>query len=116
MLYFPQLATGATVQFPLARRLSRRTIMNRTPDGTLVKLDDPSAASISWMLRYQGLCEAERAQIETLFEDTEGPLRTFRFSRSMRKSAEVERGPDQAYLAKGRGAADHGWCRRRRRD
>lgn len=79
MLYFPQLATGATVQFPMERSLSRRTIVNRTPDGTLVKLDDPNVAGIAWMLRYQGLTEAERAALELLFHDTEGRLQTFVF-------------------------------------
>src|ERR671910_288909 len=79
MLYFPQLATGASAQFPLEWRLIRRTIVNRTADGTLLKLDDPNAAGIAWSLRYQGLTEAERAALEALFHDTEGRLQTFLF-------------------------------------
>jgi hypothetical protein len=79
MLYFPQLATGALAQFPLQRRLTRRTIVNQAFDGTMVKLDDPSAAGISWDLSYVGLTEAERQEIETLFRDTEGRLRSFTF-------------------------------------
>jgi len=79
MLYFPQLATGATAQFPMEWMLIHRTIFNRTPDGTLVKLDDPNASGIRWTLRYQGLTEAERAAVETLFRDTEGRLHTFVF-------------------------------------
>jgi hypothetical protein len=79
MLYFPQLATGATAQFPLERRSNRRTIVNRMPDGTRVKLDDPSAAEIFWSLQYQGLTEGEREALETLFQDTEGRLQTFVF-------------------------------------
>jgi hypothetical protein len=79
MLYFPQLATGAAVQFPLGRRLIRRTVVNRMPGGDLVKLDDPNAAGITWILRYSGLTEAERSALETLFLEAEGQLRTFTF-------------------------------------
>jgi hypothetical protein len=79
MLYFPQLVTGALAQLPLERRFSRRTIVNRMPDGTLVKLHDPSVAEIAWTLQYQGLTEGERAALETLFHDTEGRLRSFLF-------------------------------------
>jgi len=79
MLYFPQLLTGAIAQFPLERRFSRRTIVNRMPDGALVKLDDPSASETSWSLQYQGLTDSERAALETFFEDTEGRLQTFIF-------------------------------------
>jgi hypothetical protein len=79
MLYFPQLATGATVQFPLDRRLTRRTIVNRMPDGSVVKLDDPNAAGLSWSLKYQGLSDLERDAIETLFCEAEGRLRPFVF-------------------------------------
>jgi hypothetical protein len=79
MLYFPQLATGASAQFPLESRLIRRTIVNRTPDGTLLKLDDPNAMGIAWMLQYQGLSETERAAFEALFHETEGRLQTFVF-------------------------------------
>jgi hypothetical protein len=79
MLYFPQLATGALAQFPLRRQLLRRTIVNQHLDGTVVKLDDPSAARITWDLRYLGLTETERQNIETLFRDAEGRLRSFTF-------------------------------------
>jgi hypothetical protein len=79
MLYFPQLATGAMVQFPLSRRLIRRTVINQMPGGDLLKLDDPQAAGISWALQYRGLTEAERLALETLFLDAEGQLRTFTF-------------------------------------
>jgi hypothetical protein len=79
MLYFPQLETGAMAQFPLDRRFIRRTILNRTPDGTLLKLDDPAAAGTAWTLQYQGLTEGERAALEELFCDAEGRLRSFTF-------------------------------------
>jgi hypothetical protein len=79
MLYFPQLATGALAQFPVVRRHVRRTVVNRMPGGDLVKLDDPGAAGMTWVLRYRGLTEAERSALETLFVEAEGQLRTFTF-------------------------------------
>ena len=79
MLYFPQLATGATAQFPLERRVMRRTIVNRMLDGSVVKLDDPKAAGISWALKYQVLTDSERAAIESLFCATQGRLQGFTF-------------------------------------
>ena len=79
MLYFPQLATGATAQFPLERRLLRRTIVNRLPDGSVVKLDDPKGAGIVWTLKYLGLTDAERDAFETMFREAQGRLRPFTF-------------------------------------
>jgi hypothetical protein len=79
MLSFPQLATGALAQFPIERRLIRRTIVNRMPDGTIVKLDDPMSTVIEWTLSYRGLADSERSAIENLFFETEGRLRPFVF-------------------------------------
>ena len=79
MLYFPQLMSGAAAQYPLTRSASRRTIVNRTPGGATVKLDDPDAAGVAWDLCYSGLSDAERMAIEKLFEDAEGRLLTFTF-------------------------------------
>jgi hypothetical protein len=79
MLYFPQLTTGAIAQFPIERRAIRRTVVNRLPDGTLVKLDDPRSAGIAWTLHYDGLSDAERLAIEALFCEAEGRLHSFLF-------------------------------------
>jgi hypothetical protein len=79
MLYYPQLSTGAVSQFPIVRQMNRRTIFNRMPDGRVLKLADPDAASVLWRLEYMGLTDAERDSIETLFLQTEGRLDTFTF-------------------------------------
>ena len=79
MLYFPQLMSGATAQYPLTRIASRRTIVNDTAGGRMVKLDDPDAAGVAWDLRYSGLNDTERTALENLFVRAEGRLLTFAF-------------------------------------
>jgi hypothetical protein len=79
MPYYPQLATGASAQFPIEREIARRTITNDFADGTRLKLDDPAAMGMFWTLRYEGLTDAERTAIEELFGSTEGRLQTFMF-------------------------------------
>jgi hypothetical protein len=79
MLYYPQLATGSAVQFPLEKQIVRRTILNRTLDGSLIKLDDPQFGGIAWTLRYTGLTDGEREMLETFFRQAEGRLQPFTF-------------------------------------
>lgn len=78
-LIFPQLSTGAMVQFPIRKSLVRRTVLNRLSDGSTIRLADPDASYIIWDLRYRGLNDKERADLEHFFEKTEGPLKTFLF-------------------------------------
>jgi hypothetical protein len=95
MLYYPQLATGASAQFPIERQVARRTITNDFADGMRLKLDDPAAAGMFWTLRYEGLTDAERTAIEDLFGSAEGRLQTFMFldpsSNLLRWSEDLEK-------------------------
>ena len=77
MLVFPQLSSGANVQYPLARTDASRTVVNVLEDGTVVKFEDVTAARPSWTLRMESLDEAERLAIERLFVAAEGELNTF---------------------------------------
>lgn len=79
MMYFPQLSTGATTQFPVTRRRSLRTVLNRTASGAEVKYFDAGAGVLEWELRLRGLSDAERAAIETLFASCRGALKKFTF-------------------------------------
>ncbi len=79
MLYFPQLATGATAQYPIVKRRVLRTISNVLADGRALTLADFSAGRVVWELTYRGLADIERAALETLFKQAEGRLRTFTF-------------------------------------
>ena len=79
MLYFPQLATGAAGQFPIKRRVVRRTVVNSTLDGRMVKLADAGASHVDWELELTGLTGEEWGALKALFEAVEGRLKSFAF-------------------------------------
>jgi hypothetical protein len=76
---FPQLATGASGQYPLVKRLLTRTVVNTLPDGTAIRYADPSAAFAEWGVELTALSAQEWAAIQTLFEASKGRLQTFIF-------------------------------------
>ena len=43
MLVFPQLSSGANVQYPLVREVANRTVANLLQDGSMVKFEDVAA-------------------------------------------------------------------------
>ena len=79
MEYFPQLSTGALAQYPLRKRITRRTIANSLPDGSVLKLADTNLVRVEWDLDFIGLSAEEASTIEHFFEDCEGDLKTFAF-------------------------------------
>src|SRR5579871_196429 len=79
MIYFPQLASGSTGQFPLQRRRSARTVCNRSCQGYDVKLADPGAAINNWHLSFEEMSDQELAALEALFQAVEGRLTPFTF-------------------------------------
>jgi len=79
MLYFPQLESGATSQFPGGKQLVERTVINELESGDTLKLGDPDEARVEWVLKYEDLTDGEVAAIATLFEACEGRLQTFVF-------------------------------------
>jgi hypothetical protein len=74
MAFFPQIA-----QFPVKRRIARRTVLTEQPDGRVVKLADPCAAMVEWTLAFEGLTAGEMSDIEALFAACEGRRGTFVF-------------------------------------
>lgn len=79
MLVFPQLTTGATGQFPLVRRRSRRSVQNFLNDGSTVNYSDGSPRSNDWELSLRDLTDAEANAIQTLFQSVEGRRGAFTF-------------------------------------
>ncbi|HUO27572.1 MAG TPA: hypothetical protein VMU80_00040 [Bryobacteraceae bacterium] len=79
MPYFPQLSSGATGQFPVARQRTARTVVNQSWDGYQVKLADPGAAITEWHLSFEELSDQELAALEALFQAVEGSLTPFTF-------------------------------------
>ncbi len=79
MLVFPQLGTGALIQFPVKRRRQQRTVGDHAADGSVVKLADPAGAITEWTLSYSGLSDEELASLEEFFSAAEGTLNGFTF-------------------------------------
>jgi len=77
MLYFPQLRSGATVQYPFVKRRIQRTISNSLPGGNILKLLDPGEARVEWELTFEALREEERIRLEEFFCAAEGRLNDF---------------------------------------
>lgn len=77
MIYFPQLSTGATGQFPIRKRRAGRTAVNIMPDGRTIKYADTGADLVEWRLQYEGLSDAEADSIRKFFESAEGRLNGF---------------------------------------
>lgn len=73
-MIYPQL-----MHYPVVKRRTLRTVVNRAPDGSAVRLADPAGASIAWKLQYSGLSDTELATLEQFFATAEGTLNGFTF-------------------------------------
>jgi hypothetical protein len=67
VLYFPQLLSGASVQYPFVKRRIHRTVSNVMPDGRQLKLLDAGASRIEWDLTFETLSSTERTALEMFF-------------------------------------------------
>ncbi|MGA2134619.1 MAG: hypothetical protein ABSH50_20220 [Bryobacteraceae bacterium] len=79
MMYFPQLFSGATGQYPLQRQRTARTVVNASSQDYEVKLADPGAAVTTWHLSFEEMSDQELAALEALFQAAEGRLTPFTF-------------------------------------
>ena len=80
MLYFPQLPSGATGQYPIKKTGNQRTIISSAPDGHAFKLADSGAVLVEWQLQYQNLTDAEINVLEQFFLACDGQLIAFAFA------------------------------------
>jgi len=79
MRYFPQLAGGASGQFPLVRKTRRRTARCEQTDGREWKIADNGIREVEWVLEWKGLSRSEWSELESLFHETEGRRGSFVF-------------------------------------
>jgi hypothetical protein len=79
MIYFPQLSSGATGQFPIKRQRVTRTVINQSCQDYNIKLADPGAAIMEWHLSFDEMTDQELAALEALFQAAEGQLTAFTF-------------------------------------
>ena len=79
MSVYPQLSSGAIVQFPFRSSHRRRTILNELPDGTTVRFEDWGSQQTFWRIDYADLSAAEWETLKALHDEMAGRLRTFIF-------------------------------------
>lgn len=79
MLYYPQLSSGAAVQYPVNRRRTERAIVNTLEDGSRFALNDPTYAFLRWTLSYTSLSDDEVQILSAFFASVEGRLTPFSF-------------------------------------
>jgi hypothetical protein len=78
-LTFPQLTSGALVQYPIRKSNTVRTIKNILADGSMLVAQDPGAAQLVWTLSYVDLSASDANALQAHFEACGGPLRAFTF-------------------------------------
>jgi hypothetical protein len=78
-LFFPQLSSGALVQYPVKRTRNVHTPGTESEDGTRVMYFDPFSARLQWLLSYNALKESEMLQLQSLFDACRGRFRSFTF-------------------------------------
>lgn len=78
-LFFPQLATGALVQYPVKRTKSLQTVSTQAEDGSVIAYFDPRGSRLTWQLEYSGITQAEADRLQNLFDACAGRFRAFTF-------------------------------------
>jgi hypothetical protein len=76
---FPQLSSGALVQYPIRKGISIRTVQNICADGSILVAADPGAGRMLWTLSYVNLVASDVSMLQTHFESCSGPLHAFTF-------------------------------------
>ena len=79
MLVFPQLSTGASAQYPLAKLIAQRAVQSIMEDGTAISLSDSAAFYVRWKLTFQDLSDQEAQTLTSFFAATQGSVQPFLF-------------------------------------
>jgi hypothetical protein len=79
MLIYPQLVSGASVQYPITRQVSQRSIRSAMEDGTVITMADQGSNYLSWRVLYRDLSNQEAAALISFFAATQGELQPFLF-------------------------------------
>jgi hypothetical protein len=78
-LTFPQLSSGALVQYPIRKGSGLRSIKNILADGTMLVAADPGGGRLVWNLSYVDLATEDIGSLQLFFANCAGPLRAFTF-------------------------------------
>lgn len=76
---FPELKTGAVLQYPAGKRLQFATRVTRFLDGSEQRFRDFAAPVQYWSIRLDLITEQELAQIQELHEAKQGQYGSFSF-------------------------------------
>lgn len=79
MIVFPQLSSGAVAQFPFRRWTGFRTLVNQAADGAEIRASDVDFEERVWLLSANELGNQEWQDVEDLFVQVEGRLKSFLF-------------------------------------
>lgn len=79
MSVFPQLHSGAVVQFPFRATYRRRTIVNELQDGQAIRFQDGGTQRVEWRIEFADLTVAESEALRRLHAEMEGRVGTFAF-------------------------------------
>ena len=80
MATFPQLKTGAALQYPATKVLRFQNQTIRFLDGSEQRYRDAAGALHQWRIQLSDLDESEMAAVEQFFEDNQGRLGSFAFT------------------------------------
>jgi hypothetical protein len=78
-LFFPQLASGALVQYPVKRTKFVYTVTTQAEDGSVLTYFDPNGSVLTWQLTYSGITQQEATALQALFDACAGRFRAFTF-------------------------------------
>ena len=77
--FFPQISSGALVQYPVRKTRHIRSILNSLADGSVIAAPDPYSGRLRWELFYQDLSPADRDLLINHFANCSGPFLPFTF-------------------------------------
>ncbi|HMF74217.1 MAG TPA: hypothetical protein VK604_01005 [Bryobacteraceae bacterium] len=78
-LFFPQLTSGASAQYPIGKSRFIRTIQNVMADGSFYAKQDPGAGRLQWEFSYVDLSFVDITALQAHFDSCAGPVRGFTF-------------------------------------
>jgi hypothetical protein len=78
-LFFPQLTSGASAQYPIGKSRFIRTIQNVMADGSFYAAPDPGAGRRQWQFSYLDLSFVDVTALQEFFDLCQGPVQPFTF-------------------------------------
>lgn len=80
MSVFPQLKTGAVMQYPAQRSVKYSTVALQFVDGSEQRFNNYKAGLHQWVIQLSQLDQGELQQLKLFFADVEGAAQNFAFT------------------------------------